>query len=216
MLINTEITQEENTEINTEVTQVETQAETTDTQPENTDYLSKYKEKLGEEWNEKYENIIKKFSKDGDLDTIEILKAHRNLEKAFSEKRQAPEKYEITYQEDLEDYKIDENDELYTDFLSKAKEMNFTNEQVNGIVNLLSNHMKKNTDIISQEEELSKQELVKRTEEIKKSIPNFDKRSTDIKNFLLSKLDKEEFSAFASSITTEAHMKAVEKLMKNE
>jgi hypothetical protein len=177
------------------------------------DWLESYKSKIGEEWSDKHENLIKKFTKDGQLDTIELLKAHRNLEKSFSEKRQAPEKYEVVYDEEVSDFKIDENDELYSEFLGKAKEMNLLNDQVNGILNLLANHVKKSSAVLEQEEQLKQQEITKKAEELKQTIPNFDKRAKEIKNFLLTKLDKDEFAAFANGITSETHMRAVEKLM---
>lgn len=196
---------------------VETETETEGKVLEKTDggedWLNAYKEKFGDEWSEKHENLIKKFTRDGKLDEVELLKAHRNLEKSFSEKRQAPEKYEITYAEDVADFKIDENDELYGEFLTKAKEMNLLNDQVNGILNLLASHVKKSNEVLQQEQVSSQEELKQKAEELKKSIPDFNRRATEIKNFLTSKLDKEEYEAFAGSITSEKHMRAIEKLM---
>lgn len=211
-------TTETNTEITTDSGILEGQQQQ-ETVLEKTDggeasWLNTYKEKLGEEWNDKYENLIKKFTKEDQLDTVELLKAHRNLEKSFSEKRQAPEKYEVSYAEDLAEYKIDENDELYSEFLTKAKDMNLLNDQVNGILNLLAGHVKKSTELLQQDEAAKAEELKSKTEELKKSIPDFSRRANEIKNFLSSKLDQEEYTAFAASITTEAHIKAVEKLMK--
>lgn len=187
---------------------------TSKTEGETEQWLEEYKTKFGDEWSDKHENLIKKFTRDGQLDTVELLKAHRNLEKSFSEKRQAPENYEINYAEDVAEYKIDEGDELYNEFLGKAKEMNLLNDQVNGILNLLAGHVKKSTESLQQEEQLRQEEIKKQTDELKQNIPNFDKRAREIKNFLLTKLEKDEFEAFAGSITSENHMKAVEKLMK--
>lgn len=187
---------------------------TSKTEGETEEWLQEYKTKFGDEWSDKHENLIKKFTRDGQLDTVELLKAHRNLEKSFSEKRQAPENYEINYAEDVAEYKIDEGDELYNEFLGKAKEMNLLNDQVNGILNLLAGHVKKSTESLQQEEQLRQEEIKKQTDELKQNIPNFDKRAREIKNFLLTKLEKDEFEAFAGSITSENHMKAVEKLMK--
>lgn len=187
---------------------------TSKTEGETEEWLQEYKTKFGDEWSDKHENLIKKFTRDGQLDTVELLKAHRNLEKSFSEKRQAPETYEINYAEEVAEYKIDEGDELYNEFLGKAKEMNLLNDQVNGILNLLAGHVKKSTESLQQEEQLRQEEIKKQTDELKQNIPNFDKRAREIKNFLLTKLEKDEFEAFAGSITSENHMKAVEKLMK--
>lgn len=206
--VETETTQIENAE-NVENTEI-----TTETTQEQQDWLNDFKTGLGEEWNDKYENLIKKFSKDNKLDTVELLKAHRNLEKSFSEKRQAPEKYEITYEEGLEDFKIGEDDGLYQNFISKSKELNLTNDQANGLINMISSYLKDTSIEMSELEKVNAEETAKRDAEIIKSIPNYAERKNEINNFLQSKLSPEEVEGLKGVVKTPAALNAIEKLMK--
>lgn len=204
---NTSTEENVTTEENVVNENVETTTETTET-AESLGFLDNFKEYMGEDYNDKYENTYKKFEKDGDLDTNELFKAYRNLEKSFSEKREAPESYEVTYGEDItDDFKFTEESELLNKFTETAKELNVTQEQYNGIMNMMAGFIQ--SDAQAQAE--AQQNAIN---ELKNNIPDFNGRVEKINGFLQSKLDESEYNALAGAVTNESAMKAVEKLMK--
>jgi hypothetical protein len=199
---------EENVGTEQEVTETNTEVSTNEETEQEAGFFDTFKEYMGEDFDPKYENTYKKFEKDGDLDKNEILKAYRNLEKSFSEKREAPESYEVEYSEDIsEDYRFKDDSDLSVKFTETAKELNITNEQYSGIMNMMGKYV--------EETETANFEAQKAgIEEMKKSIPDLDNRVNGIKDFLGSVLDNEQIEAISSSITTEKGITALEEFMK--
>lgn len=174
--------------------------------------LEQFKEYLGEEYNDKYENLYNKFlNEEGNLDEFNLLKSYRNLEKSFSEKRGAPEEgYKVEYNEDIEeDFQFKEDDGLMNNFTETAKELGLSNEQYNGIVNMMAGFVKEETQNAQKQQEEQEKQF---KDQISK-IENFKERAVKIDNYLKSNLDENGYKQLKSSITSEDGMKAIETLM---
>ena len=212
-LLNTE---NENTEVNTESTENTTENvitennTTTDTTTEEVKFLDGFKEYMGEDWDDKFENTYNKFDKDGELDANALLKSYRNLEKSYATKNEAPENYEAVYSEDIsEDFHFDTEADLVKQFSSTAKDLNLTNDQYNGILNMMAGYSEGD---IKAQAEAQEQNIT----ELKQNIPNFQERANKIEGFLQQELkDADEINAISAAVTSEKGMIAIEKLMKN-
>lgn len=210
--VNTEATnevieQQETVETN-EVENVETVDTESSESEEKLSFLDEFKNYMGEDYDPKFENTYKKFEKDGDLDKNALFKAYRNLEKSFSEKREAPENYEIEYGDDIEEqFRLNDESELYQTFEKTAKELNITNDQYKGLMTMMSKYVQEDA-----KNQLEAQE--KAIKEMKQSIPNFDERASAANDFLQNKLDENKYNALAKAIVDQDGLEAIEELMK--
>ena len=203
-----EVVEQQETVETGEVENVETVDTETSENEEKLSFLDEFKNYMGEEYDPKFENTYKKFEKDGDLDKNALFKAYRNLEKSFSEKREAPENYEIEYGEDIEEqFRLNDDSELYQTFEKTAKELNITNDQYKGLMTMMSKYVQEDT-----KNQLEAQE--KAIKEMKQSIPNFDERASAANDFLQSKLEEKKYNALAKAIIDQDGLEAIEDLMK--